>query len=258
MKPIVPSEVPTGTEPSVIAASDSLQAPYVLSDYPVLAALVRKHSEARRLDGRAIVSIYKTHLDRIDERLLVDHERQLMHELGVEIEVRTSTELQGRFPYMFRLEGADNRRAYRIFHGWLPPLVDTCRRIDALLGADRRGFYWTRMSEKYGAPSLTYMLQGRSRVALDDDLPSSVTRTVCESKENHDAVALQINEVIRQVEAKLRSTCIVCGATSEINNDQGPWASLCAEHRADTFKEGHKDWKGATIWTSARAGEWNE
>jgi hypothetical protein len=33
MKPLVPSEVPTGTEPSVIAASDSLQAPYVLSEY---------------------------------------------------------------------------------------------------------------------------------------------------------------------------------------------------------------------------------
>lgn len=258
MKPLVPSEVPTGTEPSVIAASDSLQAPYVLSDYPVRGALACQHTEASRLDGKTIASIYKPHLDRIDERSLVNHERQLVHELGVEIEVRTSTELQGRFPYMFPLEGADNRRAYRIFHGWLPPLVDTCHRIDALLGADKRGFHWTRMSEKYGAPSLTYRLQGRSRVAIVDELPSSVTRAVCESKENHDAVALQINEVIRQVEAKLRSICIVCGAPSEINNDQGPWASLCAEHRADTFKEGHKDWKGATIWTSARQREWND
>lgn len=199
MKPLVPSEVPTGTEPSVIAASGRLQALYVLSEYPVLAALACQHTEASRLDGKTIASIYITHLARIDERSLVNHERQLMHELGVEIEVRNSTELQGRFPYMFR-----------------------------------------------------------PRVAIVDDLPASVTRAVCESKENHDAVALQINEVICQVEAKLRSTYIVCGAPSEINNDQGPWASLCAEHRADTFKEGHKDWKGATIWTSTREGEWND
>lgn len=255
MTPLVPSDASTGFEASVIAGSGRLQALYVLSEYPVLAALACQHTEASRLDGKTIASIYKTHLDRIDERSLVNHERRLMHELGVELEIRTSAQLQGQYPYMFPLEGADNRRAYRIFRGWVPPLVDTCRQIDALLGADKRGFHWTRMSEKYGAPSLTYLLQGRYRVAIVDELPTSVTRAVCESKEIHDAVALQINEVIRQVEAKLRSTCIVCGAPSEINNDQGPWASLCAEDRADTFKEGHKDWKGATIWTSAREGE---
>ncbi|OJZ15472.1 MAG: hypothetical protein BGP22_21975 [Variovorax sp. 67-131] len=241
----MPPEPPARFGASVIAASDRLQALYVLSEDPVLTAHARQHTYGSGLDGKTIASIYKTHLDKIDERTLVDHERQFMLELGVDSEIITSAALQGRYPYMFPLVVAEKQRAYRLFRGWLPSLVDTCRRIDALLGADKRGFHWTRMSEKYGAPSFIYILQGRSRVAINDDLPSSVTGALFELKENQDAVALQINKVIREVEAKLRSTCIVCGAPSEINNDQGPWASLCAEHRADTFKEGHKDWKGA-------------
>lgn len=236
---------------------DPQHALHVLAEYPMLAALARRHTEAKKLDGRAIASIYKAHLSDIDQQVVLVHERNLMRELGIELSITTPAALQAHFPYMFPLEGDENRRAYILFRGWLPTLVDVCQKIDALLGANKRGFHWTRLREKYGAPSFAYGMDGKARVAMDYPLPSSVKPVECQTEGGNDAVALQINELVLQVELKLRCTCIVCGAASEINNDRGPWASLCAEHRAETFDVGHKDWKGS-VWASAGEGGWND
>jgi hypothetical protein len=48
------------------------------------------------------------------------------------------------FVYMFPFKREDGRRAYMFFRGWLPAFVSTCTEIDALLGANKRGFHWTR------------------------------------------------------------------------------------------------------------------
>ncbi|WP_143044817.1 hypothetical protein [Variovorax sp. YR216] len=71
---------------------------------------------------------------------------------------------------------------------------------------------------------------------------------------NFDPVAVTIHELILQTEVELRSVCIVCGAASEINNDQGPWASLCAEHRVAMFAEDPFGLEGA-VWAAARLRE---
>jgi hypothetical protein len=157
------------------------------------------------------------------------------------------------FSYMFPLAGEDGRRAYMFFRGWLPAFISTCTEIDALLGANKRGFRWTRVREKYGSPSLRYWMEGQVRTATHIHRPDAVQRVESKPLMNADPTAVAIHERVLQLEVQLRSLCIVCGASSEINQDQGPWASLCAEHRAETFAEGHKDWRGS-IFKSAEAG----
>ncbi len=167
----------------------------------------------------------------------------------------TPASLHARFPYMFPLEGEGRRRAYRFFRGWLPSLAQACEDIDARLGVDKRGFHWTRVREKFGSPSFDYQMAGKARVAINIHRPTEVHRHEWEPSGGHDPVALAIDEIVLQLELRLRCLCIVCGAPSEINNDRGPWASLCPEHRADTFDEGHRDWKGS-IWMSASDWGW--
>lgn len=161
--------------------------------------------------------------------------------------------LKVAFSYMFPLDGAGASRAYMFFRGWLPALASTCTEIDALLGANKRGFRWTRIREKYGSPSLAYWMEGQARVAINIHRPDSVQRVESKPLVDADPTAVAIHELVLQLEVRLRSLCIVCGAPSEINQDQGPWASLCAEHRAETFAEGHKDWRGS-VFKSAEVG----
>ncbi|MEJ8814272.1 hypothetical protein WKW77_24520 [Variovorax ureilyticus] len=160
--------------------------------------------------------------------------------------------LQARFPYMFPLEGEERRRAYTFYRGWMQPLALACEDIDKLLGMDKRAFYWTRLREKVGAPSLGYRMEGQARVATNIHRPTDVVRHAGESAERHAPVALAINERILQLEVELRSRCIVCGALSEICNDRGPWASLCPAHRAE---DDGPDASMGSVWESARTHE---
>ncbi len=162
----------------------------------------------------------------------------------------TPAALQARFPYMFPLEGEERRRAYIFFRGWMPPLARACEDIDELLGASKRGFHWTRLREKFGSPSFTYWMEGKGRVAINIHSPAEVHRCECRPVEGQDPVALVVNERVLQVEVELRSLCIVCGASpSEINNDRGPWASLCLAHRTeDDGPNGHM----GSVWAAAQ------
>lgn len=126
----------------------------------------------------------------------------------------TPAALQARFPYMFPLEGEERRRAYIFFRGWMPPLARACEDIDELLGASKRGFYWTRLREKFGSPSFAYWMEGKGRVAINIHSPTEVHRYECRPVEGQDPVALVVNERVLQIEVE-----------SEINNNRGPWAS---------------------------------
>ncbi len=55
---------------------------YTLADYPVLAELAAKRTQASRLDGRACRAIYDSALSGIDWQAVSEHEREFMRQLG--------------------------------------------------------------------------------------------------------------------------------------------------------------------------------
>lgn len=66
------------TDPAIMHAL------YRLADYPVLAALVTRHAQATRLDGRACRHLYAQALDTMDVSWLSAQELAFMRMLGVE------------------------------------------------------------------------------------------------------------------------------------------------------------------------------
>ena len=56
---------------------------YRLADYPLLAALSRDRSQAKRLDGRACRYIYEAAWQQIDWQALSANELEFMRSLGV-------------------------------------------------------------------------------------------------------------------------------------------------------------------------------
>jgi len=159
-----------------------------------------------------------------------------------------------RYGYMFPLTGSERMRAYVWLRGWVLGVAAACERIDVLLGANKRGFHWTRVREKFGAPSLAYQMDGKARFAINIHRPDEVHRLECAGRGGFDPVALEIHELILQTEVQLRSQCIICGASSSITNSQGPWASLCAAHRTVDLAGDLANPFGS-IWTAAHVAE---
>lgn len=147
-------------------------------------------------------------------------------------------DLLARFGYMFPLSGSNRTRAYVFFRGWVPAYAQMCKQIDGLLGEDRRDFVWSRIREKFGAPSLAYQMRGRARHVIHAHRPAEATRIQCAPVESFDPLAVAVHEVVLFAELTRRDACIVCGAPSLITNVAGPWASLCDHHRTGAFLQG--------------------
>lgn len=153
-----------------------------------------------------------------------------------------------RFSYMLPLRGSERRREYVFFRGWMPTFALLCGQIDAMLSEDKREFAWTKIREKFGAPSFSYQMRGQARHVIHAHRPEEVRRILCAPAESYEPLAVEIQELVLRAEAKLRSACIVCGAGSKITNAGGPWASLCADHLAPTFL---KSIESSSLWSAA-------
>lgn len=156
------------------------------------------------------------------------------------------SDLVARFPYMFA--EPNRKRAYLFFRGWLPTFASMCVQIDSILGEDKRDFVWTRIREKFGAPSLSYMMRGQARHVIHAHRPTEVRRITCSSSEIFEPSAVAIQDAVLLAELALRGECIVCGMPSIITNAGGPWASLCAEHRSSAFLD---NLEGTSLWVAA-------
>lgn len=159
-----------------------------------------------------------------------------------------------RFSYMFPLTGSERRRAYVFFRGWMPTFAQLCKRVDAILGEDKRDYEWVRIREKFGAPSLSYVMRGQARHVIHAHRPTAVRRIVCAPVESFEPVTVAVQEAVLWAELELRDKCIVCGTKSTITNDQGPWASLCVHHRTAPLLESLNQQR-AMVWTIAQLQE---
>ncbi len=160
--------------------------------------------------------------------------------------------LTEKFKYMFPLTGSERRRAYVFFKGWMPTFAQMCEQIDSALGDDKRDFAWTRIREKFGAPSLSYDMRGHARHGIHAHRPDTVARIMCEPADSFEPLAVEIQEVVLCGELALRESCIVCGAPAIITNAGGPWACLCVEHRSSGFLD---SLVRASLWGAAELRE---
>lgn len=135
----------------------------------------------------------------------------------------TPRALKLRYPYMFQGEHIGHS-----FHrGWFRPFAETCMDIDSLLGADKRGFHWTQLKEKFGSASWYFRM---------DKYPG----------EEEEALRKRVFERIMKGSSETTKKCIICGAPGTIDDGDGWYLlALCSHHTdlrkidPDSVREAH-------------------
>lgn len=115
----------------------------------------------------------------------------------------SKAELKTKYPYMF--EGPNI--GIDLYHGWLPTFEAACDAVDKLLGADKAGFHFRQVKEKFGSARIYWA-----------------------SKNQDKEVENAISQVLDDAEKATESLCIVCGAPAEIKKYGGWSACLCDVH----------------------------
>ena len=138
--------------------------------------------------------------------------------------------LKERFPYMFEGE----HLSLSIAKGWDTLFEKLCIDIDSLLAADKQGFHWTQLKEKFGAARFYWSMEGgphAARISRIDAL-GAVTTLVERPVEDPSNPTLQ-EQVAALVDAASDQTlhmCIVCGQPGKGHADHGYVLILCDEH----------------------------
>ena len=115
----------------------------------------------------------------------------------------TETELRAKYPYMF--EGAS--LGLDLYPGWMGPLAAACFAADELLGADKAGFHFRQIKEKYGT-----------------------ARIYWQSREIDEKVDKKICALFDAAEKATESLCMLCSAPARVENHSGWWLCLCEPH----------------------------
>jgi len=137
--------------------------------------------------------------------------------------------LTERFPYMFEGE----HLSLSIAKGWESLFEQLCEDIDALLGADRHGFYWVQLKEKFGSARFYWSMEGERQAVRIDEISKlgAVTTLVGRHVENPSSPTLQeqISALVDAASDKTQHMCIVCGHAGKGHSDHGYVLILCDE-----------------------------
>ena len=134
----------------------------------------------------------------------------------------TPNQLKARFPYMF--EGEYMELAFP--RGWFAIFVQLCEQIDLLLGADRRGFHWVQIKEKFGSARYHYELEPAEGEDVYPRPPPSSPAAIERLR-----IRTEIRELIGRAHSASCSHCIVCGRPGQLHEFE--WTLvLCDEHIA--------------------------
>lgn len=99
-----------------------------------------------------------------------------------------------------------------LFPGWIGPLATACIAADELLGADKAGFHFRQIKEKYG----TARIYWESR-AIDE----KVDKKIC--------------ALFDAAEKASESLCMLCSAPAQVENHSGWWLCLCELHGRERY-----------------------
>ncbi len=142
-------------------------------------------------------------------------------------------ELEAKYPYMF----SGDHIGISVARGWLPMFSALCEEIDKELGADKQGFHWRQVKEKFGSGRFYYQF-GRTKQPMRIDLtsPGGVLSFKAQDKprsaknEKHE-VQTMVGLMISKAEAITSKTCIVCGqGPAKIDISESYLLVLCEEH----------------------------
>jgi hypothetical protein len=140
-------------------------------------------------------------------------------------------ELKQRYAYMF----AGNIIELSVAKGWMPLIAKLCEDIDAVLGADKQGFSWQQVKEKFGTARFYFRL-GKSRIPLRLDVmaPDGVMsmRLAPPATDGGPDLELvnRISALTDAAEGKTRQVCLVCGEPGTLDRTGGHLLNLCEAH----------------------------
>lgn len=131
---------------------------------------------------------------------------------------KTPAELKAAYRYQFTSELYDE--SYPA--GWFPVFARVCRDIDAM-GAERLGFRWAQLKEKFGA-ARWYGSYAGPHARTESGEPS--------------ADLLNIASAIREAADQTGFMCMVCGERAELDQSRGWVLTLCEKHKEERAQRG--------------------
>ena len=154
-----------------------------------------------------------------------------------ELEARVQA-LKARFPYQF--EGG--RLEIYVGAGWVAVFEKLCEDVDQLLGADKRGFHWDQVKEKYGSLRCYHQLDSVTpdiRLDLHNQAGMASLIMPGESRPGATQYSEDVMNIVRglrkltlEAEKQTQHTCAVCGKPGELDRSQAWVIVVCPEHKA--------------------------
>lgn len=135
-------------------------------------------------------------------------------------------ELRARYPYQF----AGPYLEIEVAKGWMSIFAKLCADVDAFLGHNKRGFYWSQIKEKFGSARFYHQLMGR-HPNQPLDLPTGHNIPVVDDR-NEVEVNEHLVRLSTQAEDATRYVCLACGKPGHWDDTAGYYLMVCPEHQA--------------------------
>lgn len=119
--------------------------------------------------------------------------------------------------------------------GWMPVFAKLCEDIDALLGADKQGFSWHQVKEKFGTARFYFKL-GKARIPMRVDVmtPKGVMSLRLPLPATDAGPDLEmvnrISALTDAAEGQTHEVCLVCGEPGKLDRTGGYLLNLCEGH----------------------------
>lgn len=136
------------------------------------------------------------------------------------------------YPYQF--EGD----LQMISRGWLPLFGRLCHEVDRTLGADKRGFRWTVVREKFGVARFQFELdkEGASPARLNIITPMEVLQhdldLPSEAPSKSPGLLRDLGRLVVEAEQESAGICQACGKPGEMDDHRQWLMVVCNEHKA--------------------------
>ena len=142
----------------------------------------------------------------------------------------TPKQLRAKYSYQFN----GRNIGFGFYKGWFSILVKACEDIDQLLGAEKYGFHWVQIKEKFGTVRMYW--EWDRKAANEFPKESSINlryqQVLAPHNKHDDAAHLsdQLHAIVEAAETHTYHVCMVCGEPGKQVSFSGFIQTLCPEH----------------------------